>query len=62
MPHDNQVPGGHKAAGTFQGKNGGAFWRGPDRQALHRRGSWIVGTISQNLLSQHTGVITSPPQ
>jgi len=38
-------------------KDGGAFWREPDRQALHRRGSWLAGTISRNLLSQRNAVI-----
>src|ERR1700679_783164 len=50
-------------------KNGGAFWRGPDRQALHRRGSLLVGTISPNLLNQqhsmirnHTAFLAIRPQ
>jgi hypothetical protein len=38
-------------------KNGGTFWRGPDRQALHRRGSLLAGTTSSNLSNQHHGMI-----
>jgi len=39
------------------GKNGGTFWRGPDRQALHRRGSLLAGATSSHLSNQHQGMI-----